>query len=970
MTPFRIPLYARTRLRALLLVAATLALVLVAPGCPGDAGTPGESEPIGADGNDAVLNDGGTAGGSAVDSSRRQPIDGPEPGDLPVNLIRIDSVTLAKAGARIVEPSATANLAFLALVEPGPLHPFPYPLARERATALPVEQRFGPATRWMLDAIAAGQTIALVADAGLESSRLTDVLDALRPYHAKTNGDCLTLALPHGTSTAKAWALVPVLPLGWAAPEVDKSDGTVVLVRQWRGALALAAYNAAGRFQWTVGLGLDEDEASWVTALTDANVAAALDAHQPVWVFGEDEMPAAYTIRAYIALRAAAGRAREQLCLMPGFNWPGPPDSLEDRVYELMGEAVVENPPGNANNAAGNNGASNNNGAASNNGAAGNNAETGPRSDEPTVSIRQRDVAPMRAPLPTLREYAFSGDFDLGLASLLAAKRIDPDLNIVAAARELNDIATAVAQELGETATITDLFTAIARELFLVRRLRAEADARIAAREAACNVLPTVLAKGRGNCQSLTTIVLAVLDRLGAGGQVYGVELPGHVYLRYDDGKLRVPFESTSNGAALTAEQYATKFHLAHPIPDELPFDKNRSRKETLAFLLNNLSVVLSDRGDHDGAIELCDLALNLLPSHVPALVNRGLERLALNQPARALTDLEAAYELFREQPKVAIAMAQARRRLDDAAGALEVLEEAAAWMEREPGVRYEYLIQLGLTYDKLERREEAARVLTSAMADRECPPDARPEILTHIGRVRLADGKAREACEAFAEARTLFNALARSGRDVTDGLSVCLRSYVTAARRLNDLVLADELLVEAVVVEPQAAELWTLRGEVALARGNRSMAQQAFEQAVTVGNDPWARLRLGEMALADDDNDVALRQCEAVIDRVNEAGDDIPDPDALLGNAYFLGVRALLGLDRVSVAQRWIDDAERALDADRWAATLHQLRAEAHHTAGDYRKALQALDAYKAAGGDDEAVLRWRDELRRQLGD
>ena len=58
--------------------------------------------------------------------------------------------------------------------------------------------------------------------------------------------------------------------------------------------------------------------------------------------------------------------------------------------------------------------------------------------------------------------------------------------------------------------------------------------------------LHTVMDRKQGYCLSLSVLYLSIGERLGL--PLYGVVVPGHFFVRYDDGRVRFNIETTSKG--------------------------------------------------------------------------------------------------------------------------------------------------------------------------------------------------------------------------------------------------------------------------------------------------------------------------------------------------------------------------------------------------------------------------------------
>lgn len=124
--------------------------------------------------------------------------------------------------------------------------------------------------------------------------------------------------------------------------------------------------------------------------------------------------------------------------------------------------------------------------------------------------------------------------------------------------------------------------------------------------------LHRVLERKRGYCLSLSILYLSITERLGL--PVYGVVVPGHFFVRYDDGGTRVNIETTGAGATASDEHYIEKFKVPTDMPDSV-YLKNLDNTQTLGCLFNNLGNCYSAIGDVESAQSTleCAVQINLL---------------------------------------------------------------------------------------------------------------------------------------------------------------------------------------------------------------------------------------------------------------------------------------------------------------------------------------------------------------------
>jgi len=89
--------------------------------------------------------------------------------------------------------------------------------------------------------------------------------------------------------------------------------------------------------------------------------------------------------------------------------------------------------------------------------------------------------------------------------------------------------------------------------------------------------LHSVLDRKRGYCLSLSILYLSLGERLGLA--LYGVVVPEHFFVRYDDGRVRFNIETTGKGGNAPDEHYMNKFKV--PEDDEGIYMLNLNKIQT-----------------------------------------------------------------------------------------------------------------------------------------------------------------------------------------------------------------------------------------------------------------------------------------------------------------------------------------------------------------------------------------------------
>ena len=133
--------------------------------------------------------------------------------------------------------------------------------------------------------------------------------------------------------------------------------------------------------------------------------------------------------------------------------------------------------------------------------------------------------------------------------------------------------------------------------------------------------LHTVMDEKRVYCLSLSVLYLAIAERLGL--PLYGVVVPGHFFVRYDDGRVRFNIETTSNGGMASDQHYIDKFKVP-PGGSNSIYMKNLNKIQTLGCFFNNLGNSYSDIGDVDSSLLAFERAVEINPTLSESRANLG----------------------------------------------------------------------------------------------------------------------------------------------------------------------------------------------------------------------------------------------------------------------------------------------------------------------------------------------------------
>ncbi|MHC5146289.1 MAG: tetratricopeptide repeat protein, partial [Planctomycetota bacterium] len=178
--------------------------------------------------------------------------------------------------------------------------------------------------------------------------------------------------------------------------------------------------------------------------------------------------------------------------------------------------------------------------------------------------------------------------------------------------------------------------------------------------------LHVVLEEKSGYCLGLSVLYLSIAERLGL--PIYGVVVPGHFFVRYDDGQHRYNIETTSAGAIAPDEHYLSKFNP--PGNPRSLYMKNLTNKQTLGCFFNNLGNCYMEVGDTEKAFEVLLRAVQVNPLLSEANMNLGNVYLKKKMPLQAVEQYEKALTIIRNDAKAMNNLASAYMQLGNYAKA------------------------------------------------------------------------------------------------------------------------------------------------------------------------------------------------------------------------------------------------------------------------------------------------------------
>ncbi|MHC4450105.1 MAG: transglutaminase family protein [Planctomycetota bacterium] len=174
--------------------------------------------------------------------------------------------------------------------------------------------------------------------------------------------------------------------------------------------------------------------------------------------------------------------------------------------------------------------------------------------------------------------------------------------------------------------------------------------------------LDSVLRTRQGYCLSLSVVALAIAERVGA--PLYGVAMPNHFLVRYDDGKFRCNLELTRKGATIELEK----------MPDTV-YGRNLRPADVKAYLLHNRGYVSLLKKDRVKAREDFEAAIRIQPGFGEAHRNLGVVLGEQKRWAEAKKAFIRAIVINARDVNALVNLAICRWRLGEKKAALQDLE-------------------------------------------------------------------------------------------------------------------------------------------------------------------------------------------------------------------------------------------------------------------------------------------------------
>jgi regulator of sirC expression with transglutaminase-like and TPR domain len=139
-------------------------------------------------------------------------------------------------------------------------------------------------------------------------------------------------------------------------------------------------------------------------------------------------------------------------------------------------------------------------------------------------------------------------------------------------------------------------------------------------------LLSTYIDSRKGNCVSMPTLFLALMERVEPNIKINGVSAPMHLFCRFYDNESGDIWnvETTNGGNPARNIWYIETQGISKTAIDSGAYMQDLSKKQFIGLLLNTLVSKYRRSGDYEKAMAYANLMLELNPKSVSGLVHKG----------------------------------------------------------------------------------------------------------------------------------------------------------------------------------------------------------------------------------------------------------------------------------------------------------------------------------------------------------
>lgn len=220
---------------------------------------------------------------------------------------------------------------------------------------------------------------------------------------------------------------------------------------------------------------------------------------------------------------------------------------------------------------------------------------------------------------------------NIGLWALIIANEFDKTVDIKSNLKKLDDMSEEIKRMLAGRESDIDKFLAVKMFLYEAgewndyKPFSYDLDDPLG-KQLKNQLLSTYLETRKGNCVSMPTLFLALMERVDANIKMVGVKAPLHLFCRFKDRQTGDVWnvETTNGGNPARNHWYKENFKIDQKAIDNELYLVDLSKKECIAELLGTLISKERKGGRFEKALKYAELSLKLSPNSDVGLVQKG----------------------------------------------------------------------------------------------------------------------------------------------------------------------------------------------------------------------------------------------------------------------------------------------------------------------------------------------------------
>jgi len=220
---------------------------------------------------------------------------------------------------------------------------------------------------------------------------------------------------------------------------------------------------------------------------------------------------------------------------------------------------------------------------------------------------------------------------DIGFWALTIAKEFDNSVDINVNLKALNAMADEIKRMLAGRESDMDKFLAVKMFLYEAGEwndyipFSYDLDDPLG-KQLKNQLLSTYLETRKGNCVSMPTLFLALMEIVDPNIKMVGVKAPLHLFCRFKDRQTGDVWnvETTNGGNPARNHWYVERFSIEQKAIDNRLYLVDLSKKEYIAELIGTLISKERKSGRFEKALKYAELSLKLSPNSDVGLVQKG----------------------------------------------------------------------------------------------------------------------------------------------------------------------------------------------------------------------------------------------------------------------------------------------------------------------------------------------------------